>query len=85
MYNLKFEDKEHQKIQNEILSQSKELKLIEKSYAFGAATVLKSIFEWCGELDKRNIKSLTAKEIREAFKDWSKSYDEIEEILYKLK
>jgi hypothetical protein len=84
MNELKFLKSEHEKIQKEIISESQDVKLLNKSYYFGAASVLFSIYDWCDLLDKHEIKSVTSEDIKKSFDDWIINSDEIKELLDRL-
>lgn len=75
---------EHEKVQLEILNQLPEVNLINKSYKFGAASMLASIHNWLDELEKRKITSLNVSDVRKAFSGWEED-EELGELVNRLK
>lgn len=62
------------KIYKEILSESHELQLLDRSYKFGVASVVASLHKWCDYLKKEGTNSVTPEQVKYAFLDWV-SYD----------
>lgn len=79
-----FEEKEHDKIFHEIIQESKDVKLLAKSYKFGIASAITSLHEWLDSCDAIEIKELTTNDIRKAFDSWSDD-PELNELFLRLK
>jgi hypothetical protein len=78
------DDTEESKIYREMLDELPEIKIMNKSYKLGVASVVHSIHEWCDSLKKRGINSVAPEEIKNSFLDWVSSDIEVNMLFNRL-
>lgn len=79
-----YKDNEYDKIFKEILNESLEVRLLDKSFKFGAASVVASLYNWCDQLNNGNIKEIKPDDIKKAFADWISSDLEVNLMFNRL-